>query len=61
MNKDQVKGAAKEAAGKVQEKAGKAVGSTEHQAKGLAKEAEGKVQKKVGDAKETLRDAHRKP
>lgn len=28
MNKDQVKGAVKDAAGKVQEKAGKAVGST---------------------------------
>lgn len=32
MNKDQVKGGIKEAAGKVQEKAGQAVGSTSQQA-----------------------------
>ena len=61
MNKDQIKGATKEAAGKVQKNVGDAVGSTEHQAKGLAKEAEGKVQKNVGDAKETIKDDHRKP
>ena len=54
MNKDQVKGGLKEAAGKVQEKTGQAVGSTTQQAKGLAKEAEGKAQKGLGDAKETL-------
>ena len=56
MNKDQVKGAIKDAAGKVQEKAGKATDSTEHRAKGLAKQVEGKAQKKVGDAKEILED-----
>jgi uncharacterized protein YjbJ (UPF0337 family) len=61
MNKDQVKGASKEVAGKVQKNVGEAVGSTEHQAKGLAKEAEGKVQKNVGDAKEIIRDNQRKP
>jgi len=32
MNKDQIKGAAKNAAGKVQEQAGKVVGSTAQQA-----------------------------
>ena len=57
MNKDQVKGAAKDAAGKVQEAAGKLVGSKEQQAKGLAKQAEGEVQKTYGDAKEVLKDA----
>ncbi len=62
MNKDQVKGAVKEAAGKVQEKTGEVIGSTTQQAKGMAKEVEGKTEKKVGDAKETLRDnANRKP
>ena len=62
MNKDQVKGVVKEAAGKVQEKTGEVTGSTTQQAKGLAKEVEGKTQKKVGDAKETLSDnANRKP
>jgi uncharacterized protein YjbJ (UPF0337 family) len=56
MNKDQVKGTVKEAAGKVQEKTGEVTGSATQQAKGLAKEVEGKTQKKVGDAKEVLRD-----
>ena len=56
MNKDQVKGTGKEAAGKVQEKTGQALGSTEQRAKGLAKEVEGKAQKTVGNARETLKD-----
>lgn len=56
MNKDQVKGATKQAAGKVQQKTGELIGSEKHQAKGLAKQAEGKVQKNYGDAKETLKD-----
>jgi uncharacterized protein YjbJ (UPF0337 family) len=56
MNKDQVKGAAKDTAGKVQEAAGKLVGSKEQQAKGLAKQAEGSVQKNYGDAKEVVKD-----
>ena len=45
MNKDQVKGTAKDAAGKVQREAGEAFGSQKHQAKGAAKQAEGKTQK----------------
>ena len=60
MNKDQVKGAAKEVAGKVQRKAGELVGSPEHQAKGAAREVAGKVQGRVGDAKEAVKDAARK-
>jgi len=59
MNKDQVKGAAKDALGKTQRKAGEAVGSREHQVKGAAKQAEGKTQKAYGDAKESIRDADR--
>lgn len=54
MNKDQVKGAMKDAAGKLQRKTGEAIGSTEHQAKGMARQAEGKTQKKVGDLKEAV-------
>lgn len=61
MNKDQVKGATKEVAGKVQKNVGEAVGSTEQQAKGMAREAAGKVQKNLGDAKEAVKDTHRKP
>jgi len=55
MNKDQVKGAIKEAAGKVQEKTGEVVGSKTQQAKGLAREAEGKAQKAAGDVKDALK------
>jgi uncharacterized protein YjbJ (UPF0337 family) len=57
MNKDQVKGAAKEVAGKVQKNTGDVIGSTEQQAKGMAREAEGKIQKNVGNARETLKDS----
>ena len=59
MNKDQVKGAAKDAAGKVQQKAGDIVGNHKQEAKGLAKQAEGKTQKAFGDAKEAIKDAHK--
>jgi uncharacterized protein YjbJ (UPF0337 family) len=54
MNTDQMKGAAKDAAGKVQEKVGQAVDSKNQEAKGLEKQAEGKVQKTYGDAKDTI-------
>jgi uncharacterized protein YjbJ (UPF0337 family) len=57
MNKDQVKGAAKDVAGKVQETVGRAVNSPEQEAKGLAKQAEGKTQKTYGDVKEVVKDA----
>ncbi len=56
MNKDQVKGVARDVAGKVQEGAGKLVGSREQQAKGLSKQVSGKVQKAVGDVKEAAKD-----
>ncbi|MGO4379934.1 CsbD family protein [Pseudoduganella sp. RAF53_2] len=57
MNKDQIKGKAKEVGGKIQEEAGELVGSSKQQAKGMAKQAEGKLQKKVGDAREAVDDA----
>ena len=57
MNKDQVKGTAKEIAGKVQKEAGKAVGSKEQEAKGRGKQISGKAQKNYGDAKEAVKDA----
>jgi uncharacterized protein YjbJ (UPF0337 family) len=55
MNKDQVKGSMKEAAGKVQEKIGEVVGSKGQQAKGMAKEVEGKAQKTAGDVKDAAK------
>ena len=60
MNNDQVKGGLKEAAGKVQEKAGEIVGSKSQEAKGMAKEVEGKAQKGLGDVKETVKNSGRK-
>ncbi|MBW4050766.1 MAG: CsbD family protein [Proteobacteria bacterium] len=57
MNKDQVKGSAKDIGGKIQEEAGKMVGSKEQQVKGLEKQVEGKVQHQVGDLKAAVKDA----
>lgn len=54
MNKDQIKGDIKDAAGKVQQKAGEMTGSREHQSKGVQKQAEGQVQKTVGNIKDTF-------
>ena len=56
MNKDQVKGVAKNVAGKVQEHAGKLVGSKKQQIKGLSKQISGKVQKAVGDIEQSVAD-----
>lgn len=57
MNTDQVKGALKDAAGKVQEKTGELINSPEQEAKGIAKQVEGTAQKSYGDAKENIKDA----
>ncbi len=57
MNTDQIKGAAKEVLGKVQEKTGEIINSPEQQVKGAAKQVEGNVQKNYGDAKENIKDA----
>ena len=57
MNENQVKGVAKDIAGKVQETVGQAIDSKDQQAKGLTKQVEGKTEKTLGDAKEVLKDA----
>ncbi|HEY4317630.1 MAG TPA: CsbD family protein [Herbaspirillum sp.] len=59
MNKDQVKGAVKEAAGNVQRKAGEVTGNTSQQVKGAAREAEGNVQKNYGNVKQAVKDANK--
>ena len=59
MNKDQVKGVAKNVAGKVQEDAGKLVGSKEQQIKGLGKQISGKAEKSYGAAPEVVQDANK--
>lgn len=60
MNKDQVKGRLKEAAGEIQEHTGKALGDKEMQAKGHAREFAGKTQKIAGDTVEDIKDAAEK-
>ncbi len=60
MNKDQIKGGAKEAAGKVQRKVGELVGSPGNEAEGAARELGGKAQKKVGDLKQAVKEGQRK-
>lgn len=57
VNKDQVKGVAKQVAGSVKEAAGKATGDKETQAKGAAEKIAGKAQKTYGDAKEKIKKA----
>ena len=59
MNKDQVKGIAKDVAGKVQEQAGKLVGNKAQQVKGLGKQISGNVEKSYGDAKEIIKDSNK--
>lgn len=54
MNKDQIKGKAKDIGGKIQEEVGKVTGSSEQQAKGLGNQAKGKVQEKYGDLKDSV-------
>jgi uncharacterized protein YjbJ (UPF0337 family) len=58
MNKDHVKGTAKDIAGKVQEKVGELTGSEKQQIKGLKNQAEGTLQKGVGDVKDAFKDAN---
>ncbi|MBB3119485.1 CsbD family protein [Pseudoduganella violacea] len=57
MNKDQIKGTAKEIGGKIQQEAGELIGSSKQQAKGIKNQIEGKLQKGVGDAREAVDDA----
>ena len=61
MNRDQIKGTIKDAAGKVQRKAGEVVGSPEQQVKGALKQAEGKSQKALGDAKQAMKESPKRP
>ncbi|HEX2827311.1 MAG TPA: CsbD family protein [Burkholderiales bacterium] len=57
MNKEQVKGAVKDVAGKAQQEIGKLTGSEKQQIKGVANQAEGKIEKGVGNVKEAIEDA----
>lgn len=57
MDKDRIKGAAKEVKGSIKEAAGKVTGNRRTEVKGQAEKALGKVQRKVGETKDDLRDA----
>ncbi|HEV8258097.1 MAG TPA: CsbD family protein [Casimicrobiaceae bacterium] len=60
MNRNQMKGAAKDIAGKVQRKVGELTGNKNQQAKGAAKQVEGKMQRGAGNVEEALDKAGRK-
>lgn len=56
MDKEHIKGAAKKAEGKVQEKIGEATDDKSMELKGKAKQAEGEVRDKAGDVKDAVKD-----
>ncbi|MEO8314299.1 MAG: CsbD family protein [Pseudomonadota bacterium] len=55
MNKNQVRGAVNEAAGKLQKKVGKATANGTMAVKGAAREMAGKAEKSLGNAREDIR------
>jgi uncharacterized protein YjbJ (UPF0337 family) len=54
VNKDQVKGRAKEVAGKLKKSAGQVIGNPRLESEGAMLEVEGKAQKTVGDIKRKI-------
>jgi len=60
MNRNQMKGAAKNVAGKVQHTLGELTGNKTQQAKGIAKQVQGNVQRGAGNVEEALDKANRK-
>lgn len=57
MNKDEIKGKAKEVGGRVKRQAGEWTGNEETQAEGATDEVTGKVQQTWGKVKEGAKDA----
>ncbi len=55
MNKHQIRGAANEAAGKLQKNVGKATANGTQQVKGAARELAGKAEKAIGNAKSSAK------
>lgn len=54
VNKDQIKGKAKDIGGKIKEELGDAVGNDKMKRDGQVDQVKGKIQKGVGDAKDKL-------
>ena len=59
MDKDRIEGAGKQVKGAIKDATGKVIGDREMQAEGKLDKAAGKVQSGVGKAKDDLRDATR--
>jgi uncharacterized protein YjbJ (UPF0337 family) len=57
MNKDQVKGAMNDAAGRAKRQVGEWTGNGDKQAEGAAQQLKGKFQKTVGNIKEAAKQA----
>ena len=57
MNKEQVKGAMNDAAGRAKRQVGEWTGDTNSQAEGAAQQLKGKFQKTVGNLKEAAKNA----
>jgi uncharacterized protein YjbJ (UPF0337 family) len=57
MNKDRIAGAAKQAAGAIEEAAGKTLGDAKLAVEGRNKKTEGKIQNAVGGAEDVLKEA----
>ncbi|MGO8934249.1 MAG: CsbD family protein [Terracidiphilus sp.] len=57
MDKDRVKGAINDAAGRAKRQVGEWTGNTDAQVEGAAQQIKGKAQKVVGNAKDMARDA----
>jgi uncharacterized protein YjbJ (UPF0337 family) len=55
MDKDRIKGSAKQAKGAIKEVAGKLTGDAKLEADGKADKTEGKVQNAIGGVKDVLR------
>jgi uncharacterized protein YjbJ (UPF0337 family) len=59
VNRDQLKGAIKNIAGKIQRKVGRATGDTGQQIKGAGKQIEGQLQRGSGDVREAAKNANK--
>lgn len=55
MDKDRIKGAAKQAEGRIQQAKGDLTGDRSDKVEGAAKEVKGKAQQKVGEVKDRVR------
>ena len=61
MNSNQIKGAIKDATGKLRRKVGEVTGSTRQQVKGAVEQVQGKTQKAAGDVEDAVRKSGRRP